>query len=650
MADNKSVSLKGAARAARADERRAIEAVTDEAKNLQEAAAARSAAVDSFLNLAQNMGIGGDNPLTTATYGFNPVTRQRITLEWMHRGSWLAGLAVDLPAEDMTREGVTILGDTPPEKMEEIEEEAETLGVWGSLCDGVAWGRLYGGAIAVHQIEGQDMSTPLRLEAIGKEQYKGLMVFDRWMADPDMGRMIKSMGPDRGLPEFYTIRSDANAMRGERIHHSRVIRFIGNRLPYWQTIIEMMWGTSVLERLFDRMTAFDSASTGAAQLVYRAWVRNLKLKNLRQMVSGGQAGLKGVVAQLHFMRRYANSEGFTVIDAEDEMEVLATPAFSGLSDIMLSFGEQLAGALQTPLVRLFGQSPKGLNATGESDLRIYADNVRKNQNRQLKPGVTTIYKCIAMSKGIRPKDGFGVQFNPLYQLSDKEKGEVAKNRAEAVSIAWNDGVISPQTYLKELKQGAPTTGIFSNITAKEIADAEDAPPPTAPGLAGEEGAAPEGGEDKGDKKGEKKPAAKKPASKKAATGDSFEVVAELQRAHGLEIVIESKKGEIRRGKDWQVFMAADYGYIRNTVAPDGQQVDCYVGDQKQFDRVWIIDQLKLDGAPDEPKVMLGYPTLQEAMRDYLSGFTDGLGWQRVGGTRTLTMPAFKTWLSSRRPS
>lgn len=645
------VSVKGAAKTAKAEERRVI----DEQKKAE---ANRAATVDSFVNFAQNVGIGGDNPLTTAGYGFNPVTRQRVQLEWMHRGTWIAKLAVNLPADDMTREGVDILGDMKPEKMEEVEEMVQALGVWNCLGETVAWSRLYGGAIAVMQIDGQREDTPLRIEAVPRDSFKGLLVFDRWMVEPSLNRMVKTPGPDRGLPEFYTIRSDAHAMQGTRVHHSRVIRLIGDKLPYMQAVIEQMWGASVLEGVWDRMTAFDSTSTGAAQLVYRAWIRSLKIKNLRSIVGGPPQAQKGLVAQLQFMRRYANSEGFIAIDGDDEIDVLNPPAFSGLSDVMLSFGEQLAGALQIPLVRLFGQSPKGLNATGESDLMIYADNVRKNQNRDLKDGVTRIYRVAAMSMGVRPPKGFGVRFKPLYQLNDQDKGDVAEKRGRAISQAWNDGVISPQTYLRELKQGAGITGLFSNITADDIEAAEESPPPTAPGLEGDpdassssSGSGPSKDSERSGERGSEKKETKKPDPKKKATNDSFPVVAALKLHHDLDVVIESKRGEVRRGPGWEIFLPDDYGYIMGTQAPDGEQVDCYVGGDARAEKVWVVHQNNLDGTPDEPKVMLGYSTMQDAMKTYLSGFTDGSGWKRVGGVVALSMDMFKSWVKEqRRPS
>jgi len=66
---------------------------------------------DSFQNFEMNLGIGSNNPMSSSTYGFNPITRNRTLLEWIYRGSWLGGVACDIKADDMTRGGVDILGN-----------------------------------------------------------------------------------------------------------------------------------------------------------------------------------------------------------------------------------------------------------------------------------------------------------------------------------------------------------------------------------------------------------------------------------------------------------------------------------------------------------------------------------------------------------
>src|SRR4051812_37851112 len=61
---------------------------------------------DSFQNFMASVGFGTPNIHSGSTYGFTPITRERTLLEWMYRGSWVCGIAVDAPADDMTKMGV----------------------------------------------------------------------------------------------------------------------------------------------------------------------------------------------------------------------------------------------------------------------------------------------------------------------------------------------------------------------------------------------------------------------------------------------------------------------------------------------------------------------------------------------------------------
>lgn len=478
---SKKVSVKGVARHQRAIERKVADVARRASKETGKTGV-EVVTTDSFVNFAQKMGVGADNPTTTASYGFNPITRIRTVLEWVHRGSWLGGVAVDLVADDMTREGVQITGPLKPDAIQKINTSSVKLGLWRSINAAYKWARLYGGAIAVMCIEGQDNATPLREEAVGKDQFKGLLVLDRWMVEASTNELIDTPGPEMGLPKFYYVRSDAPGLRSQKIHYSRCLRLIGIEMPYWQAVMEQMWGISVLERLWDRMTAFDSATAGIAQLIYKAWIRTYKIEGLRNIVAAGGAPLKGLLAQIDLMRRTQSAEGITLMDLKDEMEAMQTVPFSGLSDAAMQLGQQLSGALQIPLVRLFGQSPTGLNSTGESDLRMYYDNIAKEQNKSIVP-ITTIHRVLARSLGIALPEDFGIKFKPLWQLSSKEKAEVAEITGRAVEGAEGAGLISQQTAMRELKQSSEITGIFSNLTDEDINAAEETLPP-----AGEEAA------------------------------------------------------------------------------------------------------------------------------------------------------------------
>jgi phage-related protein (TIGR01555 family) len=443
---------------------------------------------DSFQNFVARVGLGTANQSSASTYGFNPISRNRVLLEWMYRGSWICGITVDSVADDMTRAGIEITGDLDPTSIDNTHAAMARLGIWKSVNATAKWGRLYGGAIAVMLIDGQKPETPLRWETVGKGAFKGLCVLDRWMVQPSLSNLVKELGPDLGQPMFYQTVGALPGLPQMKVHYSRVLRIDGVDLPYWQKISENMWGMSVIERLYDRLVAFDSTTQGIAQLVYKAHLRTLKVEGLRKVIAEGGPALASVLANIDMIRALQTNEGMSVIDAKDELEVQQY-AFAGLDDVLLQFGQQLSGATQIPLVRLFGQSPAGLSATGESDLRNYYDGVNQQQELRLRRPFDTITRVTMMSEGMKVPDGLGIRFNPLWQLDAVQKSEVAVKVSTAVSQQLADATISPKTALKELRQSSRETGIFTNISDEEIEAASDDVPVPGETEGGEEDAA-----------------------------------------------------------------------------------------------------------------------------------------------------------------
>ena len=95
---------------------------------------------------------------------------------------------------------------------------------------------------------------------------------------------------------------------------------------------------------------------------------------------------------------------------------------------------------------------------------------------------------------------------------------------------------------------------------------------------------------------------------------------------GLDISIENKKGSVRSGVDdnghrWHIKMNYDYGYIRGTEGVDGDHVDCYLGNNENASKVYIVHQNNPDTHKyDEDKCMLGFDSLKQAKAAYLSQY------------------------------
>lgn len=438
----------------------------------------RTPTADGFLNMAARMGLRADNVNNDATYVFDLLTRNRVKLEAMYRGSWIVGAAIDSVAEDMTRAGIQIKSSDDPERIEKLQSGLSKTGVWGALLDAIKWARLYGGSIAFIVIDGQDPSTPLDAETISKGQFKGLKVYDRWQLQPDLNNLV-SGGIDDGLPMYYDVVSDitTNQAVRVRIHYSRTVRLIGIQLPAYQAITEQLWGESIIERLYDRLIAFDSATTGAMNLIQKAHLRTIRIDKLREVMAAGGQAEENLLTMFHHMRSLQTNEGITLLDKEDEFATHQY-GFSGISDMILQFGQQISGALGIPLVRLFGQSPAGLNSSGESDLRTYYDNIAAQQESRLREGLERVLRVLHRSTfGEPPPENFDFDFTPLWQTSTKEKADIAASVTNTIVQAFESGIINHATAIKELRASAESTTIFTNIDESDIESAKMEPPP-----------------------------------------------------------------------------------------------------------------------------------------------------------------------------
>ncbi len=127
---------------------------------------------------------------------------------------------------------------------------------------------------------------------------------------------------------------------------------------------------------------------------------------------------------------------------------------------------------------------------------------------------------------------------------------------------------------------------------------------------------------------------------------------------GIPIDLEQLKGDVREGVDadgtpWRVKMHAHYGEVRSHArgasgvmgakGMDGDRLDVYVGDAPDSDLVVVVDQhIPETGEHDEQKVMLGFPSVGEAVACYRRQYTKP-GF--YGGHKTMTLDQFRQWIS-----
>ena len=69
-------------------------------------------------------------------------------------------------------------------------------------------------------------------------------------------------------------------------------------------------------------------------------------------------------------------------------------------------------------------------------------------------------------------DDMTIEFNPVRRSSENEQADLAQKYTGAILDAFNGGLVNRSTALKELKQSATLTNMWTNITDKMIEEAE----------------------------------------------------------------------------------------------------------------------------------------------------------------------------------
>ncbi len=424
---------------------------------------------DAFSNPSFGLGFGSMSPVQGTQYPLTRMTQNYALINSLYRTNWVVQNVVNTVPEDMCREWFKVKG-VGPEHMESLGRLQTKTRLRQRILEGLEWGRLYGGAIGVILIKGQDgiLDTPLDPGSIMPGSFAGLYILDRWTGCyPDMGLVSDMSDPDFGLPKFYNITGpELNIVA--RVHHSRVIRFIGRELPYIERIAEMWWGESEIEALYHDLTEHDNVKANMAALTFRANVDTMEMQNLDQILSVGNSEMQrrfwNAMSAQNILR---SNYGTRVINKGDALHNTQYN-FTGLEGVYNSMCLALCGASHIPATKLFGRAPAGLNATGDGDLKNYYDYIDTQRESKLRPVLEKLLPVMAMSCWGQAPDDLEVTFPPLWTPTAREIADITKLKAEAIVSTFQSGLLDADTAQKELKALAEETGMFGSITDAEM--------------------------------------------------------------------------------------------------------------------------------------------------------------------------------------
>lgn len=423
---------------------------------------------DGLKNVLSGMGTEKDKTFSTM-FGFMAIDRAQ--LDAAYRGDWIARKGVDIPAFDTTREWRTWQADL--DDVTTIEDVEKKFRVQLKVMRAMVLGRLYGGGALIMGVKGnpEQPLDPLTVDTDGLEFLHCLSRFD--LATGPINWDITS--PWYGRPEWYSpSQNNGNVSSTVKLHPSRVVTFLGNEIP--DPMMAQGWGDSVLQMASDAIIGAGTTLSSITQLVAEAKLDVIKIPGLSENIMNEEYEAR-LTKRFQFANMAKGVFSMILLDKEEEWERIDAQ-FAGLPDVEKVALLIASGAFDVPATRFLSQSPQGLNATGDSDTRNYYDRISTEQKVFVSPNLDVLDQVLLRSAlGTVPEDEYKDMFyewNPLWQLSDKEKAEVAKSKADTFKVDVDAGLLNDVVLKKAREAQLIADGTYPGL-AQIIDEFDDDP-------------------------------------------------------------------------------------------------------------------------------------------------------------------------------
>lgn len=428
---------------------------------------------DGYVNLLNKYGTKQDN---SEAYKFErePVIPD-MQLTGLYEGNGLFSKIIDTPAEEALKHGFD-LNLKSDEVNAFVEDALDDLEWEEKAATAIKWARLYGGALIVMLIDdGRGLEEPVDWEHI--RSIDELRVYERSIVQPDSsslyqqdygGKGVGNRVSKFGQPEYYYVSSIYGSFK---VHESRCLVFRNGVLPeQTSNATYLFWGMPEYVRIRRALRETVTAHTDSVKLLERSVQAIYSMKGLASLLSTDD-GENQVLKRLQLVDTSRGLLNSIAIDSEGENYDFKTFQFSGVKDVIDATCNMLSALTNIPQTILFGRSPAGMNATGDSDFESYYNFVEKIQRLMLKRNLRTlldvVFRAGIASGDVAEEPDYKLEFKPLWSLSDTEQAAVDQTKAQTALVKAQ----TAQAYVD--MQALDPTEVRRRLASDEEFDVED---------------------------------------------------------------------------------------------------------------------------------------------------------------------------------
>lgn len=379
---------------------------------------------------------------------------------------------IDRPAEEALKHGMEY-NVSDADLREFLDDALDRLDWEEKAVTAIRWARLFGGSIIVMLLDdGGGLEEPVNWQDV--RSVEELRVYERAIVQPD---------PDTyrtGKAEYFDVSSTYGGTF--RVHRSRCLVFKNGSLPEYGAAQQYYyWGLPEYIRIHKDLFRALKTHTNAANMIEKSVQPVYKQRNLQSTLAT-PGGDDQVLRRLQVIDEARGMMNSISVDMDGEDYDFKTFQMTGAKEILESTCNLLSAVTCIPQTILFGRSPAGENATGESDLENYYNFVEGIQKRMLKKNIRTLIKAIVQAGvydgSIENPGSIKPIFKPLWSLSETEKATVeltkaqrAQATAQTAQLYIDMQVLQPDEVRQALSQDGSLN--IEDILDNQPEDAQD---------------------------------------------------------------------------------------------------------------------------------------------------------------------------------
>lgn len=373
-------------------------------------------------------------------------------------------------ANEMTRQWIEIKSageEDNSEAIKQIEECCERLNVRDVFRKAVETDGLFGRGQILVQIKGHDgkLANPLLLteKTIAKGSLKALVNIEPMWTTPAPYNAV-----DPTLPDFY--KPKAWYVMAQEIHASRLFTLISRPVPDMLKPAYNFGGVSMTQLMMPYVERWLRTVDSVSDLLHSFSLSGIKT-DMSAILGGSDDGDTNIILRAELYNRLRDNRGLMLLSKDEEEFFQFNTPLSGLDALLAQSQEQMAAPSHTPLVKLLGITPSGLNASTEGEIAVYYDHIRAMQENLLRDPLDKLLKLVQLHLFGKVNNNITFDFVPLQQMSETELSTIRKSDTDRDVAYIQAGVVSAEEVRGRLA-GEPGSG-YNGIDVEDVPEMPD---------------------------------------------------------------------------------------------------------------------------------------------------------------------------------